>query len=668
MHFYHIIRSGFLISILMFFPNANLKAQYCDTEEVEGINWIQNGGGGSDCNLQVDYVPDEYTTILEIKVNFHFIAKSDINDPQSFTAAGDGVSLGSGFSGSDFSAALLTMINEQRLQVNPQMTLPPGNNTPVVPYPFRLKLKGVYYHQSDQYWGACNGNLDALMMLYGVNEFEEINIFFVASECGGGGYGPGHILLKGTWEGYRDLVNIQDPDPVGTICWSTSRLLLHEIGHSFGLSHTFQQSPACGPLNDNCPDTPSFEEMVNVYGLSNPCCYAPGLCDLSVNCTNNLMDYNCGTSLTPHQLARINRTMVNSKIDYIESSYCVLDESFDLTISTGENVTWQEVRIMKGNIFIESGAVLTIQCTVYMAELSRIYIHTGGKLIIDGGTLTHRCGSYWKGIQVFGNPDAGQNSAMQGVVELKNGAIIEHAEIGILAGQPPLSEGKKTYLKGGGIVKCIGSELRNNVVDIRFAPYLFAPSASYVFDSQLITDEVYSEERLPESHIIMERIKGVKIRGNWFNNEVYEQYTPKTRGIGIRSNTATYEVIPYCTYNINGDCQSSVENRFSNLYQGIQAYSTSLAFPFAVQEAFFENNVGGIAMTGVYGASVTRCDFEVPGDVELPNPNASAFGIYLFGCAGFEIEENNLSRSPNGAQLTSGIAVRESIGSKQPDI
>ncbi|MFN8698799.1 MAG: hypothetical protein ACK5XQ_05680, partial [Flavobacteriales bacterium] len=68
-------------------------------------------------------------------------------------------------------------------------------------------------------------------------------------------------------------------------------------------------------------------------------------------------------------------------------------------------------------------------------------------------------------------------------------------------------------------------------------------------------------------------------------------------------------------------------------------------------------------MTGVYGASVTRCEFEVPGDVELPNPNASAFGIYLFGCAGFEIEENNLSRSPNGAQLTSGIAVRESIGS-----
>jgi hypothetical protein len=101
------------------------------------------------------------------------------------------------------------------------------------------------------------------------------------------------------------------------------------------------------------------------------------------------------------------------------------------------------------------------------------------------------------------------------------------------------------------------------------------------------------------------------------------------------------------------------------LYQGIQAYSTSLAFPFAVQDAFFENNVGGIAMTGVYGASVTRCQFEVPGDVELPNPDASAFGIYLFGCAGFEIEENNLVRSPNGAQLTSGIAVRESIGSNR---
>ena len=101
------------------------------------------------------------------------------------------------------------------------------------------------------------------------------------------------------------------------------------------------------------------------------------------------------------------------------------------------------------------------------------------------------------------------------------------------------------------------------------------------------------------------------------------------------------------------------------MYQGIQAYSTSLAFPFAVQDAFFENNVGGIAMTGVYGASVTRCEFEVPGDVELPNPDASAFGIYLFGCAGFEIEENNLVRSPNGAQLTSGIAVRESIGSNR---
>ena len=338
----------------------------------------------------------------------------------------------------------------------------------------------------------------------------------------------------------------------------------------------------------------------------------------------------------------------------------------DVTFSSNYTVEKFEVHSYPNSIVIDNGATLTVKGHLYFKSGKGIVVKPGSKLIVDGGRLSNACGNqFWKGIQVVGNPSAAQNSSVQGVVELKNGAIIEHAEIGVLAGVPPQTAGKKSYLKGGGIVKCIGSEFRNNVVDIRFAPYLFAPSASYVFDSQLITDEVYSEERLPESHIIMERIKGVKIRGNWFNNEVYEQYAPQTRGIGISSNTATYEVIPYCTYNINGVCQSSVENRFSNLYQGIQAYSTSLAFPFAVQDAFFENNVGGIAMTGVYGASVTRCEFEVPGDVELPNPDASAFGIYLFGCAGFEIEENNLVRSPNGAQLTSGIAVRESIGSNR---
>ncbi|MFO0361476.1 MAG: WD40/YVTN/BNR-like repeat-containing protein, partial [Flavobacteriales bacterium] len=145
-------------------------------------------------------------------------------------------------------------------------------------------------------------------------------------------------------------------------------------------------------------------------------------------------------------------------------------------------------------LILDEGVTVTIKGELNFKEGYGIEVSPGAKLIVDGGKLAGLCGSFWRGVQVGGNPSAAQVSSLQGVVELKNGAIIEHAEMGILAGQPPLSEGKKTYLKGGGIVKCIGSELRNNVVDIRFAPYLFAPSASYVFDSQLITDEVYSDE------------------------------------------------------------------------------------------------------------------------------------------------------------------------------
>ncbi|MFA6638883.1 MAG: hypothetical protein WCS39_08560, partial [Bacteroidales bacterium] len=103
-----------------------------------------------------------------------------------------------------------------------------------------------------------------------------------------------------------------------------------------------------------------------------------------------------------------------------------------------QNTTWNKKRVVHETIHVTSSVTFTITDTILFGSNAKIVINPGGKLIIDGGTLTNACeGELWGGIEVYGTPTSSQNVPWsdQGVVILQNDAVIENAVCGIRIGK-----------------------------------------------------------------------------------------------------------------------------------------------------------------------------------------------------------------------------------------
>ena len=95
-----------------------------------------------------------------------------------------------------------------------------------------------------------------------------------------------------------------------------------------------------------------------------------------------------------------------------------------------------DTRYLTSDTFsIENGKTLTVTGTVYCADGTRIIVRPGGKLIVDGGTLTSACaGEMWQGVEVVGDRTKHQTAANQGTVILRNNAVIENAHCAVKTG------------------------------------------------------------------------------------------------------------------------------------------------------------------------------------------------------------------------------------------
>ena len=94
----------------------------------------------------------------------------------------------------------------------------------------------------------------------------------------------------------------------------------------------------------------------------------------------------------------------------LAQSYLIPD-----TITT--STTWSQKKHIYSDVIIDSLSTLTITDTLYIAGGSRIIVRPGGKLIVNGGTLTNACdGEMWQGIIVEGNANIRQAALAQGSV------------------------------------------------------------------------------------------------------------------------------------------------------------------------------------------------------------------------------------------------------------
>jgi len=311
-----------------------------------------------------------------------------------------------------------------------------------------------------------------------------------------------------------------------------------------------------------------------------------------------------------------------------------------------QNTTWDTEVHAVGRITVESGATLTITSTVKFNDESSIIVEPGSKLVIDGGTLTATCpNQLWKGIVVLGYSFQEQTAQYQGTVELKNGAVIEHAVCAINAA--PAIYGNHSFIGGGGIIKADNAVFLNNSIAVNYSSYEYQSSPGVIEDNvgkftncTFIIDDDHrfaTNQAIVRHHVTMWEVRGVTFEGCLFDNVCTNMPSPEE--IGIYTLDAGFKIINHCAPapagpNIDCACPSSSTNIptvFQNLTTGIRSDAASYPRPVYIDQSQFQNLTAGVRMNTQTNYRLTRCDFS----------NMSYSGLVSANSSGYRIEEND---------------------------
>jgi len=357
------------------------------------------------CNEQLNYTPDAFSEMKYVRVCVHFL--DDSTGKCNFSLD----------EGRKFMGFLINNANK-RLGENKKMNLPVGNNTPVLDPGYRYKIvpatddpndDGFYKHLDNDlaYFvgkGKNRNNYSKdVIKKYQIKEDSIINIFVLPHHPDsvksktykplGGGIAIGTSLkMSGLYE--------NDRKP-----WSYATLLNHEIGHIFGLSHSWIK-------HDRCDDTPTHPNCWDKN--SKPPCDGTH--------SNNMMDYNNSQmAITPCQLGIVHKGM--SKLEsrnrkLVIRDWCELDRS--KTISISDHVVWNGQRDVKNNIIIQNGASLTIACRLSMPAGSTIRVMPKAQLILNQALVHNDCEQSWKGIELMKQGKSEGQIISYGSTEIRN--------------------------------------------------------------------------------------------------------------------------------------------------------------------------------------------------------------------------------------------------------
>ena len=158
----------------------------------------------------------------------------------------------------------------------------------------------------------------------------------------------------------------------------------------------------------------------------------------STNHSVSVIPVNTGTGTLTVEVYQQGRLMFTREKTIDILSICTTAPPVSSTlVEINTDTLWTSPVFLPIAVVVDSLATLTITDTVYCSPVSRIIVRPGGKLIVNGGTLTSACaGEMWQGVYVEGHRDQPQTAANQGTVQLLNGAVIENAFRGIYTGAP----------------------------------------------------------------------------------------------------------------------------------------------------------------------------------------------------------------------------------------
>ncbi len=371
------------------------------------------------CRDPLNYVPKDSLLIPTryIRVNAHFMNSTG----RIYNFNGE--------DGKKYFKHLLRNAN-RRLRDNKKMNLPEGNNTPAYHPRYQYVLTasegvdskdGIYFHYDDELAFFVNKGRNRnnykrdMIKKYAVGEDSILNIFIV----------PHHpdSLKTGRYKATSTGIALGTSIKVAGLAenrkepWAFATLLNHEVGHVFGLNHSYDRKDDRNQTykgkSIDCDDTPR-----------NPNCWHPDKnksgCEGPIS--NNMMDYNNSQmAISPCQLGLIHRNIADKdgKVrKLMRPDWCYRDDS--RTIMIDQNKSWNGSLDLSHNVVVTSGNQLNISCRVSMAPGSSIVVEPGAKLILNNCKLHNDCDKTWEGIQIQSSGSKIGAVEYIGTVEIEN--------------------------------------------------------------------------------------------------------------------------------------------------------------------------------------------------------------------------------------------------------
>lgn len=355
------------------------------------------------CKQTINYAPNQYfpehTPMRYIRVRF-LIMQGIANDPNTLNKD----------DAPAYVERMLQLVNE-RLSYNAPMTLPVGNETPALPINYRFVL---YVDSSKPGDMGIDYAVDSALAYFDIKsgasgsydkrafdkyaDYKDQVLTMVMQEHHPDSIKSATYSAKSTGTGFVNWVKIVGakqfletkilPDGTKEVTGHRTGIIMHETGHSFGLMHSWS--------GDNCDDTP---DNANCWDRNTDRC-PDGIY------SNNVMDYNNRqNAFTPCQLGIINFTfskLGSAQRKYLAPVWCQYKKEATINISSSNEV-WSSPRDLEGDIVVQNGASLTVQCRVSLPRGAKIIVKPKGTLILDGAHLTNLCDQNWEGIEMWGN-------------------------------------------------------------------------------------------------------------------------------------------------------------------------------------------------------------------------------------------------------------------------
>ena len=340
----------------------------------------------------------------------------------------------------------------------------------------------------------------------------------------------------------------------------------------------------------------------------------------------------------------------------------VSQNSHVVTIKQDRTIPAATTLAFTGDLVVPNGVTLTINGTVKFAEGKSLIIEPGGKVLLDGGTLTadFACngGTSWEGVQIRGNANLPQTFSNQGVFIAQNGATLSHARTAL----SNVGWGGSDFLWGtqGGIMECYNTTFANNKRDVQLISYHdFVGSYEKDYQAKFVSctflrDQNYAQQDLTAS-VSMWDVVGPRFYGCTFDMSDLTYAGNAQDLMGIYSLQSAFRTDRTGNGNTN--------TLFTGYNKAVYAENMCKADKFIVlQHTEFSDNLFGAHLLNTANARILFNTFK-PSGVPTSNGVNISYGLYLDESTAYTFMENTFEGQ--GGTAAGAVAKNNGTGANR---